>query len=189
MMSLDIEEVNSVNEYNDFLEVANCPQTPKLADSTEIPQSSEALPSEQQYEVCENCGRRFFEGRLIYHLKICTKGKPMLKSPAKSEKNTALQQQACLALSHVGRQTNMKLRQPRTWLCPQCGLNVPMSISDYHRLHCLPDQPNQYHSAHVSPRASPNKKSILPRIIKKHDPIKIREELSCFSKAANIQQV
>lgn len=34
MMSLDIEEVNSVNEYNDFLEVTNCPQTPKLADST-----------------------------------------------------------------------------------------------------------------------------------------------------------
>jgi hypothetical protein len=83
-MSLDIDEVNSVNDYNDFLETPQYPSTPKLAIQLDAGAITGDTLTIEEYEQCENCGRKFFQGKLIYHEKICTKLKPMLRSPAKS---------------------------------------------------------------------------------------------------------
>lgn len=61
------------------------------------------------------------------------------------------------------------------WECPSCNIKVPFAIVDYHREHCS-GAPVQYHSEQVTPRISHSQaqRSVLPRITKNVDPIKIR---------------
>lgn len=41
---------------------------------------------EIEYEQCPHCRRRFFKGKLQFHLKLCNADNPMHPSPQKTSK-------------------------------------------------------------------------------------------------------
>ena len=145
-----------------------------------------------QYETCPFCSRKFFRGKLAYHLKLCNNDNPMLINP-KPKKSHFKNSQSTLESNYER--------------CHHCNTKLPKFMLEKHCKNCSVDQLTRknFRSPDIHEPKKKSNEVNLPRIrnsaresadrrnnleVKKPlSSVKIREDLRCFRKAEEVPKV
>lgn len=149
-------------------------------------------------ESCCYCGRTFFKGKLVFHLKLCTRDHPMIKKSSKTKLEHSKK-----SLSSMGRYTK----------CQSCHARIPEFLLEKHNKFCgeaslLKLLPSRKSSSTPKPKEQNRQKNLFPKIkevcsvsnmenskkakIKCYNEnanVKIRDQLRCLRRAEEVQKI